>query len=293
MADEARNVEILKAAYKRWSDSKGGSVDDWLKICADNIAFGSLAQGAAPKAQYLTAYSSRDALKDYFAGLARDWEMIEFVTEHFVAQGDRVVMLGRCAWRYKKTGKVVSTPQGRFLALRRRQGGRVLRVLRHRAGARGGGVSGTALRAMNVFVAGATGVIGQPLLKLLRDAGHAVTGTTRSAGKIADDRGARRARRGGRCVRRRGAAAGGGRGEARRRHPSAHRSAGRERSGANGRGARKERAAADRRHAQPDGGGEGRGRAARGGAEHRLRLRAGAEAATGRAIRSTQARPSA
>ena len=33
--------------------------------------------------------------------------MIEFVAEHFVAQGDRVVMLGRCAWRYKKTGKVV------------------------------------------------------------------------------------------------------------------------------------------------------------------------------------------
>jgi nucleoside-diphosphate-sugar epimerase len=38
---------------------------------------------------------------------------------------------------------------------------------------------------MNVFVAGATGVIGQPLLRLLRDAGHAVTGTTRSAGKVA------------------------------------------------------------------------------------------------------------
>jgi nucleoside-diphosphate-sugar epimerase len=38
---------------------------------------------------------------------------------------------------------------------------------------------------MNIFLAGATGVIGQPLLKLLRAAGHAVTGTTRSAGKIA------------------------------------------------------------------------------------------------------------
>ena len=45
-----RNVEILKAAYKRWSDTKGGSVDDWMKICADNIAFGSLAQGAAERA---------------------------------------------------------------------------------------------------------------------------------------------------------------------------------------------------------------------------------------------------
>jgi nucleoside-diphosphate-sugar epimerase len=38
---------------------------------------------------------------------------------------------------------------------------------------------------MNIFVAGGSGVIGQPLLKLLRDAGHRVTGTTRSAEKLA------------------------------------------------------------------------------------------------------------
>jgi hypothetical protein len=111
MSDEARNVEILKAAYRRWSETKGASVDDWLKICADNIAFGSLAQGAAQGAQYLSAYSSRDALKDYFAGLARDWDMLDWNTDEFIAQGDRVVVLVRCTWRYKKTGKVVSTPK--------------------------------------------------------------------------------------------------------------------------------------------------------------------------------------
>lgn len=33
---------------------------------------------------------------------------------------------------------------------------------------------------MNIFLAGATGVIGRRLVTLLRDAGHAVTGTTRS-----------------------------------------------------------------------------------------------------------------
>jgi nucleoside-diphosphate-sugar epimerase len=38
---------------------------------------------------------------------------------------------------------------------------------------------------MNVFVAGASGVIGRPLLRLLREAGHAVTGTTRSPTKAA------------------------------------------------------------------------------------------------------------
>ena len=111
MADEARNVEILKQAYQRWHDTRGGSADHWMSICADNIAFGSIAQGAVQGAHYLTAYRSRDALKDYFGGLTRDWEMIEYVAEHFVAQGERVVMLGRCGWRNKKSGKVVSTPK--------------------------------------------------------------------------------------------------------------------------------------------------------------------------------------
>jgi uncharacterized protein len=110
MADEARNVEALKQAYRRWSDSRGASADEWLSLCADKIAFGSLAQGPEG-AKYLGAYHSRDALKEYFAGLSRDWEMIEFVAEHFVAQDDRVVMLGRCAWRYRKTGRVVWTPK--------------------------------------------------------------------------------------------------------------------------------------------------------------------------------------
>jgi ketosteroid isomerase-like protein len=109
MSDEARNIEILKHAYQRWTDTLGGSVDDWLKICDDKIAFGSLAQGKPQGARYLTEYSSRDSLKEYFAGLERDWQMLEFATEHFIAQGDRVVMIGRCAWRYKKTGKVVWT----------------------------------------------------------------------------------------------------------------------------------------------------------------------------------------
>ena len=111
MSDEAHNVDLLKQAYARWHDSKGASADEWLKICADKIAFGSLAEGQAAGARYLAAYQDSGALKDYFAGLTRDWEMIEYVTEQFVAQGDRVVMLGRCTFRYKKTGKVVSTPK--------------------------------------------------------------------------------------------------------------------------------------------------------------------------------------
>lgn len=110
MSDEARNVAILKEAYGQWITSKGTSAEHWLSIVADQIKFGSLAQGA-PGAAYLTAYQRREQLAEYFAGIERDWEMIEFVFENFVAQGDRVVMLGHCSWRNKRTGKVVSTPK--------------------------------------------------------------------------------------------------------------------------------------------------------------------------------------
>ena len=111
ISDEANNVAVLKKAYRRWNDSRGGSVDHWMSICAENIAFGSLSQGAEPRVAYLTGYNARDELGRYFEGLARDWEMIEYKVNHLVAQQDRVVMLGHCSWRNKHTGKVVSTPK--------------------------------------------------------------------------------------------------------------------------------------------------------------------------------------
>ena len=110
MSDASRKVEILKQAYSSWAKTKGASADQWLSICADNICFGSLAQGPAG-AQYLTAFQERNALKDYFAGLSRDWEMLDYVTVHYIAQDDRVVVLGHCAWKFKQTGKIVETPK--------------------------------------------------------------------------------------------------------------------------------------------------------------------------------------
>jgi len=86
MSDEAKNVAVLTEAYRRWHDSRGSSVDHWLSICDDNIAFGSLIEGTAPGVSYMTEYNARDELGRYFEGLARDWEMIEYKVDHFVAQ---------------------------------------------------------------------------------------------------------------------------------------------------------------------------------------------------------------
>ncbi len=67
MAHEARNVDILRDAYARWNDSKGGSVDHWLTSVADDISFGSLARGM-PEMAFARTYSNREAMGSYFKG---------------------------------------------------------------------------------------------------------------------------------------------------------------------------------------------------------------------------------
>ncbi len=109
MSEEARNTEILREAYRLWHETKGKSVDHWLSICADEIEFGSIGQ-SVKETPYMTIYDDKKRLGEYFAGIARDWEMVEFRIEHYVAQADRIVALGRCSWRARKTGKVVWTP---------------------------------------------------------------------------------------------------------------------------------------------------------------------------------------
>jgi ketosteroid isomerase-like protein len=110
MSEEASNIAVLREAYRLWHETKGRSVDHWISICAPSIVFGSLGQNLR-SVPYMTTYNDVGALARYFAGLSQDWEMIEFRVENFVAQGDRVVMLGRCSWRAKRSGVVVWTPK--------------------------------------------------------------------------------------------------------------------------------------------------------------------------------------
>jgi ketosteroid isomerase-like protein len=110
LGNETKNVEKLKAAYKSWHETKGGSVDQWMSFMADDVKFGSLA-GGAPHVPFTTTYTSKQALKAYFAGLLAGWEMLHYTADEYIAQGESVVMRGSTAWRSKLTGKVCSTPK--------------------------------------------------------------------------------------------------------------------------------------------------------------------------------------
>ena len=49
MSDESKYIEILKDAYRRWRETKAGSVDHWLHLMTDDVNFRSLARSSCDK----------------------------------------------------------------------------------------------------------------------------------------------------------------------------------------------------------------------------------------------------
>jgi ketosteroid isomerase-like protein len=75
---------------------------------ADDIHMRSAADGA-PGMEFSAPRKGKDTVQHYFSSLAADWEMIHYTPETFLADGDRVAVFGKCAYRNRKTGKTAET----------------------------------------------------------------------------------------------------------------------------------------------------------------------------------------
>lgn len=112
MSSEAANTNLLKDAYRRWSETQGDP-EIFLALADPGIKFGSIPRGEAPL-NFAKTYDSRDALREYFDGLHAGWTMEHYKMDEYVAQGDYVVARGTCAWRNRQTGKLADTPKVDF-----------------------------------------------------------------------------------------------------------------------------------------------------------------------------------
>ena len=109
----ASNVTVLKEAYKRWHDSKAGSVDHWLRLMTDDVKFRSLADGAL-QMQFTGPSSNKTEVEQYFKGLTSEWLMNDYRVDEYIAEGDRVVALCHVSFKHRKTGKTLVTPKADF-----------------------------------------------------------------------------------------------------------------------------------------------------------------------------------
>ncbi|MGJ7507219.1 nuclear transport factor 2 family protein [Variovorax sp. GT1P44] len=110
MTTEERNVEALREGYRLWNDSKADSAQHWMNMMTDDIRWRSLGAGAAGSESTRECCSKQDVQR-YFQQLGEQWELVSYTADEFIAQGDRVVMLGSCAWRHRTTQKVARTPK--------------------------------------------------------------------------------------------------------------------------------------------------------------------------------------
>ncbi len=117
MTSPRENVSLLKEAYRQWNDSKAGSIDHWLELLADEIDFRSLAQGGG-NLEFSCDRHSRDEVGSYFRDMCSTWEMIHYTPDEFIAEGERVAVLGVCAWKHRATGRSFSTPKADFFRFR-------------------------------------------------------------------------------------------------------------------------------------------------------------------------------
>lgn len=122
MTEEEKNVEILTEAYRLWNDTKADCVGHWLDLIDDNVDWRSLADGA-PGMEFTVCCSGKDGAIAYMQALGAGWELIHYTVDEFIAQGDRVVMVGNCGWRNKATRKEIETPKVDIL---RMEGGKIV-----------------------------------------------------------------------------------------------------------------------------------------------------------------------
>jgi hypothetical protein len=107
----------VREAYRAWHESKGQSAQQWIDLMSSGVRFRSLAGGVAGM-EFTRDCACRADVERYFEELARDWEMIHYTVDELIAQGERIVMLGSCAWRSRRTGRVVETPKADFLRMK-------------------------------------------------------------------------------------------------------------------------------------------------------------------------------
>lgn len=113
MSREETHIELLKQAYRLWNDTKAGTVDHWLALMTDDVEFRSLAGGAA-QLEFTRTSTGKDDVKRYFAELTSQWEMKHYFIDEYIAQEERVVALGNCSFKNKRTGRILETPKADF-----------------------------------------------------------------------------------------------------------------------------------------------------------------------------------
>jgi ketosteroid isomerase-like protein len=96
---ERENARLVQQAYQSF---KTGDIERLLDSLDTDVQWRLPEMANVP---FAGKWQGREAVEQFFSTVAQAQDAIEFEPEEFIAQGDKVVALGRFAWRVRATGK--------------------------------------------------------------------------------------------------------------------------------------------------------------------------------------------
>jgi uncharacterized protein len=109
---EQQNVDIVRQGYEAFGR---GDIEGLLSLFDDNIEWVTPGPPDLPTAG---TRRGREQIAQFFQTLNEMFEIQRFEPKTFVAQGDRVVVLGDDTARFKATGKVLTESWAHVFVLR-------------------------------------------------------------------------------------------------------------------------------------------------------------------------------
>ncbi len=101
-----RNVATLREAYRLWADTKAAPevIDHIMSLFDTQVRLASSVDGARP-AEVTPPHATHEGVRAYFEGIIAGWTMNYHRMEDYVAEGDKVVVIGDVSWTNRITGK--------------------------------------------------------------------------------------------------------------------------------------------------------------------------------------------
>ena len=99
-----RNKEAVQEAYRLFQSGDIGSV---IARCHDDAEWTSPESDLVPSAG---TFHGKSGIAEFFSRLDASVQAIHFEPKEFIAEGDKVVVLGQATWQIKPTGRTFGSP---------------------------------------------------------------------------------------------------------------------------------------------------------------------------------------
>jgi ketosteroid isomerase-like protein len=99
-----QNKQLVQEAYRLF---QSGDIRGVIERCRDDVEWTSPESDFIP---FAGAFHGRQGAADFFTRLEANVQAIRFEPREFIAEGDKVVVLGQATWHVKSTGRRFDTP---------------------------------------------------------------------------------------------------------------------------------------------------------------------------------------